>query len=214
MLIALDAARGINIGQPSLHARCLDALAPRSGSGETIVQIGAGSGYYTAILAELVGPLGRVHAFEIAADLALRAERNLAPWPWVTLHARSGALGDLPKADAIYVNAGITQPSWTWLDAMRLGGRLLFPLQPEGGWGGMLLVHKPADGGLSWPARFVSRAAFIPCEARQVEETGRGLAEAFAGGNWENVTALRLDDDIDQTCWFRGEDWWLSTRAP
>src|SRR6185312_2768355 len=63
VLIALDRRRGINIGEPSLHARCLDALSPKAG--ETVVQVGAGSGYYTALLAHLVGPNGQVVAFEI-----------------------------------------------------------------------------------------------------------------------------------------------------
>ena len=85
-LVALDPARGINIGEPSLHARCLDALAVREG--EAVLHVGAGSGYYTAILAHLVGPAGRVHAFEIDPDLAGRAGRNLADLPWVELRAR------------------------------------------------------------------------------------------------------------------------------
>ena len=42
-LIALDPARGINIGEPSLHARCLDALALQAG--DMVLHIGAGSGY-------------------------------------------------------------------------------------------------------------------------------------------------------------------------
>ena len=210
-LVALDAERGINIGEPSLHAHCLDALAPQPG--EAVVQVGAGSGYYTAILAHLVGAAGRVHAFEVDPVLASRASRNLAPWPQVTLHARSGTADGLPEADAIYVNAGITQPGQAWLDALRPGGRLLFPLQPEGGFGGMLLVHKPRDGGPAWPARFVSRAAFIACQARQDDATGRGLAAAFARGGWEDVQAMRLDGKPDATCWFNGPDWWLS-KAP
>ena len=54
VLIAIDAERGINNGQPSLHAQSVDALELKEG--ETVVQIGAGAGYYTAILAELVAP--------------------------------------------------------------------------------------------------------------------------------------------------------------
>ena len=211
-LVALDPARGIHIGQPSLHALCLDALAVQVG--EAVLHVGAGSGYYTAILAHLVGDNGRVHAFEIDPHLAARAERNLAHLPCVELQARSGIAEDLPMADAIYVNAGITQPSWTWLDALRPGGRLLFPLQPDGGFGGMLLAQRPRDGGTRWPARFVSRASFIACQGRQDEETGRGLATAFAGGGWETVRSLRLNDAPDATCWFRGDGWWLSTAAP
>ena len=75
-LVALDAARGINIGQPSAHAQWLDALGLVEG--ETVVQVGAGSGYYTAILAHLVGPRGRVHAFEVDPVLADRARAEFA----------------------------------------------------------------------------------------------------------------------------------------
>ena len=209
VLIALDAAWGINIGEPSLHAHCLDALSPQAG--EVVVHVGAGSGYYTAILAHLVGPQGRVHGFEVDPDLAGRAARNLVPWPQATLHARSGAADGLPSADAVYVSAGTTQPERAWLDALRPGGRLLFPLQPEGGFGGMLLVQRPRDGGLAWPARFVSRAGFIPCQARQDDEAGRGLAAAFAGGGWDAVQTIRFGGTPDDTCWFNGGGWWLST---
>ena len=54
VLVAIDLARGINNGQPSLHALAMEALAPAGG--ETVIHIGAGAGYYSAILAELVGP--------------------------------------------------------------------------------------------------------------------------------------------------------------
>jgi protein-L-isoaspartate(D-aspartate) O-methyltransferase len=210
VLIALDRPRGVNIGQPSLHAHCLDALTLREG--ETVLHVGAGSGYYTAIIAHIVGSNGRVHAFEIDDALASRARHNLAELAWVRVEGRSGIAADLPKVDAVYVSAGIAQPSWTWLDALRAGGRLLFPLQPEGGFGAMLLVQKPLEGGTVWPARFVTRAAFIACQgARQDSEIGRGLAAAFAQGNWKAVRSLRLDDKPDATCWFRGDDWWLST---
>jgi hypothetical protein len=73
-LIALDPIRGINIGQPSLHAHCLDALALQPE--EIAVHVGAASGYSTVILAHPAGPSGRVHAFEIDTDLAMRAGRT------------------------------------------------------------------------------------------------------------------------------------------
>lgn len=210
-LVALDASRGINIGQPSLHARCLDALDLPEGA--AVLQVGAGSGYYTAILAHLAGPGGRVHAYEIDPDLAARAERNLAHLPWVTLQARSGIADRLPKVDAVYVNAGITQPSMAWLDALRPDGRLVFPLQPVGAFGGMLLVRRPRRG-MAWPARFVCPASFIPCQGRQDDETGRRLTAAFSGDGWRTVRSLRLDDSPDGTCWLEGDGWWLSAVAP
>ena len=103
VLVAIDAERGINNGQPSLHAQSIDALGVKEG--ETVVQIGAGAGYYTAILATLVGPAGRVIAYEIAPDIAARAAANLARYPQVEVRARSG-VEDLPQADAIYVKIG------------------------------------------------------------------------------------------------------------
>ena len=209
-LVALDHDRGINIGEPSLHARCLDALALQDG--ETVLHVGAGAGYYTAILAHLVGPGGRVVAYEINPGLAVRAARNLTHLPWVEVRACSGIADTLPKTDAVYVNAAITQPSWAWLDALRPGGRLSFPLHAVGGFGGMLQVERPRAG-VAWPARFVSPAGFIACEGRQDDEAGRRLATAFAGGGWRAVSSLRLDGEPDQTCWFAGDDWWLSTIA-
>ena len=88
VLVAIDAGRGINNGQPSLHAMSIEALALKEG--ETAVQIGAGAGYYTAILAHLVGPTGKVVAYEIEADIAERARKNLAGSPQVEVRAESG----------------------------------------------------------------------------------------------------------------------------
>ena len=209
-LIALDTARGINIGEPGLHARCLDQLALREG--DTVLHVGAGSGYYTALLAHLVGPAGRVYAYEIDPILADRAARNLAELPQVELHARSGIGDGLPEVDCVYVNAGITQPSRAWLDALRVGGRLLFPLQPVSGLGGMLLVTRLAVGN-AWPARFISRAIFIGCAGPQDEATSQNLVNAFSKGGADTVRSLHLDREPDTTCWCAGDDWWLSTKA-
>lgn len=75
VLVALDASRGLNIGMPSAHAVWLAAVDLKAG--ETVLQVGVGSGYYSAIIAELVGREGRVHAYEIDRDLAARATDNL-----------------------------------------------------------------------------------------------------------------------------------------
>jgi len=162
--IALADDRQINNGQPILHAVSLYMLGPKQG--ETAVHIGAGTGYYTALLANLVGPTGSVYAYEIEQDLAERAMQNLADLPNVTVHHRSGSIGPLPGCDIIYVNAGATAPLDVWLDALRTGGRLLFPLTPAevGGNpspGGILLVTKASED--RFDARFICPAAFIPC---------------------------------------------------
>src|SRR5437763_452110 len=54
--VALRPEGQINNGQPTLHAACLAALSPQEG--ETAVHVGAGTGYYTALLAQLTGAAG------------------------------------------------------------------------------------------------------------------------------------------------------------
>jgi protein-L-isoaspartate(D-aspartate) O-methyltransferase len=97
---------------------------------EKIVHIGAGTGYYTAILAELTGKSGTVLAYEIEQDLAQRAATNLSSWTNVSVIHQSGSDGTLPVSDVVYVSAGATHVLDTWLDALRPNGRLLFPLTP------------------------------------------------------------------------------------
>ncbi|MGY4303693.1 protein-L-isoaspartate(D-aspartate) O-methyltransferase [Bradyrhizobium sp. USDA 4369] len=207
LLVALDHERGINIGQPAAHALWIGACEIKPG--DTVVQVGVGSGYYTAILAYLVGQQGRVYGYEIDEAMAARARPNLTHLPHVELRWQTGAASDLPPADLIYVCAGAAQPSRSWLDALRPGGRLLFPLAPQGVFGGMLLITRP-DRGSVWPARFVSRAGFIGCVGLQDEDAGRRLEAAFAK-NWQAVRSLRLDEASDDSCWFAGDGWWLST---
>jgi protein-L-isoaspartate(D-aspartate) O-methyltransferase len=84
------------------------------------MHVGAGVGYYTAILAEIVGPTGRITAIEIDPDLAGGARHNLGKgWPRVTVVAGDGfAFRPDRPADAIIVNLGVTHVSTAWLDAL------------------------------------------------------------------------------------------------
>jgi protein-L-isoaspartate(D-aspartate) O-methyltransferase len=209
-LVALD-ARGINIGQPSAHARWIDALALQEG--DTVLQVGVGTGYYTAILAHLVGRGGYVYAFEIDAELASRATKNLKDLPQVGVRAQSGIADGLPDVDVIYVCAGITQPSWGWLRALKPNGRLAFPLHAVGGVGGMLMIRRGAERA-PWPARFISPAAFISFVGPQDDENGRRLNAAYANGKAHAVRSFRVEGPADETCWFAGDGWWLSTFDP
>ena len=120
----------------------------------------------------------------------------------------SGAAGALPAADVIYVNAGATAPMTAWLDALRPAGRLIFPLTPDAGVGGMLLVARREEG--AYAAHFVSGAVFFPCAgAREAGEAAR-LAAAFAAGGAKEVRGLHRGTDPDASCWLAGEGWWLS----
>jgi protein-L-isoaspartate(D-aspartate) O-methyltransferase len=206
VLVALDRTKAINNGQPSLHALCIAALhLTRT---EHVLHIGAGTGYYTAILAELAGS---VDAYEIEPSLAARAVNNLAPWPIVTVHAESAAGRRLPEADAIYVSAGATHPDPCWLDALRDGGRLLFPLTGEDSWGGMLLVTRM---GQEFAARFLSKCGFIDCAGLRDPVAARRLAEVFRAGGKQQVRSLTRQPPPGATTWFAGDGWYLSTDPP
>jgi len=209
-LVSLKPEAHLNNGQPSLHLASLAALAIRQG--ETVVHVGAGTGYYTAILATLTGPSGRVIAYEIDKDLAVRARDNLATYANVEVRHQSGTDGPLPECDVVYVNAGATSPVEAWTDALRPGGRLLFPLTPVHGAGYMLLVTRTPTG--EFAAKFTTGAIFTPCIGAQEDGTGQRLADAFARSNVAAVRSLRYHTTPDATSWFAGPDWWLSTATP
>ena len=209
VLVAIDAKRGINNGQPSLHAKCLETL--RITEGETVLQIGAGAGYYTAILARLVGPAGKVVAYEIEADIAERAVRNLADFPWVEVRAASGVAGALPKADVIYVSAAASHPVRAWLDALNPGGRLMFPLQAANSSGAMLLIARPREASDAWPARLLNGVVFIACEGAQDPAIGRRLDAAFRRGGADRVRWLRFDPAPSDEVWLQGDGWALTS---
>jgi protein-L-isoaspartate(D-aspartate) O-methyltransferase len=209
VLVAIDVRRGINSGQPSLHAQCLAALAIQEG--ETVTQIGAGAGYYTAILAHLVGPTGKVFAYEIAGDIAERARKNLAGFPQVEVRAASGVAGGLPKADAITVNAAASHPLRVWLDALNPGGRLLFPLQAAHSSGAMLLIGRPSAESGAWPARLIGCVVFIACQGAQDPTIGRQLDDAFRRGGADQVRWLEFTPAAAEDVWLQGDGWALTT---
>ena len=202
VLIAIDAARELNNGQPSAHVKWIAAAAPAPG--ESAFHLGTGTGYYTAILAELVGPRGRVVGCEIDPALAARARANLAAWPWASVIDGDGtATGGMH--DVIYVSAGATHPRREWLDALTPGGRLVMPITvhsprfPSHGVGLMVRIDRPAppSGGADargspvierpappsggpWPLTTVTQAGFIDCANTRDESLEPALRRMFA----------------------------------
>src|SRR4030095_6155119 len=93
-LIALDAQKGINNGEPFLHARWIGAVAPKAG--ETVTHIGAGTGYYSAILSLVGLPNGVETAYEVDEKLAQDAQRNLARLEKITVVVGNGFVAYTP----------------------------------------------------------------------------------------------------------------------
>jgi len=220
-LFGIVAERKLNNGQPSLHAWLLHRAAPRLG--EHVVHIGAGVGYYTAIMAELVGPTGRVTGIEFDPELAARARANFAGQPNVEILAGDGAAVPFDPADVIYVNAGATQPAPAWLDGLKEGGRLILPLTTAEGFGSFDPRLMPFRGAVflvtraceDFEAKWVSPVAIFPCEGNRDPEAERRLAAAFERGGFLNVARLRRGPHAaDAECWLHGKYWCLSANRP
>ena len=212
VLVTIDKERDLNNGQPSLWAFIFDQLdlAP----GQSVLQIGAGTGYYTAILAEIVGPKGRVESVELDPTLARRAEEALVPWPWASVRQGNGAKDcDGGRVDAIIVFAGATGPAAAWLDRLATGGRLLMPLTAANGWGFLLRLERTPAG---FGAGTLGRCGFFHCDgARHPGEESR-LQDALSSLDGEEVPvrALHLGKAKPgaEGVWLQGENYWLSTR--
>ena len=126
VFVALKSEKFLNNGQPSMIARLIAAL--KLSPGKRVFHCGCGTGYYTAIMAEVVGSKGSVVAAEIDSTLAEIAITNLMNYDHVKVLNRDGADVNPVSCDAILVNAGVTHPHPAWLDCLSEGGVLVLPL--------------------------------------------------------------------------------------
>jgi protein-L-isoaspartate(D-aspartate) O-methyltransferase len=214
VVIAIVPTKNLNNGQPHFLTFLISLGELRDG--EQAVHIGAGVGYYTAIIARLVGNTGTVTAIEYEPELATRAVGNLAMFPNIRVIAGDGFVIPLEPADVIYVNAGAAGPAESWLDAMKEGGRMILPLtvsytSDEGHAmtkGGIFKIDRHDD---EYSARWMSETYIYPCAGARDEESDATLAAAFKKGGWKDVTRLYRTADIpDDRCWVRGRNWSLA----
>ena len=219
VLIAIDASRKLNNGHPSSLAGWLDELA--LAAGETVLHIGCGTGYYTAIMAETVGATGRVTALEIDAELAERARVNLADYRNVTVITANGTSYDPGESNAIFVNAGVTHPETQWLDRLVNGGRLVLPLTAtkDGAFGSgktgnsggnILLVTRKQD---QYAASFIGPVSIFASSEGRNPEYNRVLQRAFlelSSGKREAPKMIRRDKHKrDSNCWIHADSYCL-----
>lgn len=212
VLVALDPARGINNGEPLLWALLFDRLdlAP----GQRVVHVGAGTGYYSAILAEMVAPQGWVDALEVDPALAPHAAANLAYLPRVRLVAADGFTWRPERpADAIVVSAGVATLSVAWLDSLAPeGGRLLVPFTTSNQTGAFLLIRRLAGKAGLYSVEHLLRTGIISCTAGRTAQAETRLRAALACSGIDQVRSLhRSPEPPDASCWLAGEGWWLST---
>lgn len=217
VLIGIVPERGLNNGQPSLHALLVASAAPRLG--EHAVHVGAGLGYYTAILAHLVGRRGRVTAIEYDPALATKLAANFRGKPNVGCIHGDGTRVEFDTADVIYINAGATRPADIWLERLADGGRLILPLTSSQRFTGSAsgpiewhgAVFRIERQGEEFLATRVSGVAIFPCEGGRDEASEAALRDALEKGGSERVTRLyRRDDLSEERCWLRAPGWCLT----
>ena len=219
--VAIDAARQLFNGQPATLGALIDALD--LSTGQRVLHVGAGLGYYTAIMAHCVGPSGRVVAYEVDQALAAGAERNLSSMPWVELRHGDASRGhDTPESfHAILINAGVTHPLPYWLDALAPDGRMILPLTTSMSALGLAasplgkgLVCLLTNEGAAIAARIVNVIMIYGAIGLRDESLGAALGKAMMGGpmHWQKVAHLRRDaHESDATCWYHGSGFCLST---
>ena len=213
VLVALDPDRHINNGQPSALATWIDALELKSGN--RVYHLGCGVGYYTAIMAEVVGPNGRIAGTELDAGLAARAHENLARYSNVSVHIGDGAAFDPGECDAIFINAGVTHPHPLWLERLSPSGRLVLPLTAAMGSSnvvgtGVVAKITREENGLS--VRVVSLVGIYSCASVRDPEMNGALAKALATKALFKLRSVRTDQHVQQeTCVAHGVDLCLST---
>jgi protein-L-isoaspartate(D-aspartate) O-methyltransferase len=166
-LVVVKREKSINCGTPSVVAAQIELLAPTESM--RVLHVGTGSGYYTAILAELAGERGTVLGVEYEPDLVDMSARFLARAGYtnVTVREGDGALG-VPEAapfDRILVSAGAGDIAPAWVSQLGDDGRLVLPfchrsvLGPSITSGVILAIHKVDNclsGRLHGPVVFVA----------------------------------------------------------
>lgn len=131
---ALPIGWGQTISQPLVVAFMIEQLEPKLG--EKILDIGSGSGWTTALLAEIVGEKGKVIAMEIIPQLKEFGEKNVAKYDFIKKKIVKFICGDGSKGyqkeapfDKILCSASVQQGlPLVWKEQLKLGGKIVTPI--------------------------------------------------------------------------------------
>jgi protein-L-isoaspartate(D-aspartate) O-methyltransferase len=150
---------GQTISQPFIVAIMTELLDLESGA--TVLEVGTGSGYQAAVLAQIAR---QVYSIELIPALAARAAEALRREGYdnVEVRAGDGSLGWPQHApfDAIIVTAAADEIPVALVRQLKSGGRMIVPIGPRHGAQSLILVRKSASGTID--TREILPVAFVP----------------------------------------------------
>ena len=165
----LPIGEGQTISQPYIVAYMTQELRLRPS--DRVLEIGTGSGYQAAVLAELAR---EVYTIEIVENLGKAAENRLKRLGYDNIHVRLGdGYNGWPEAapfDAIMVTAGAEELPEPLMEQLAEGGRMIIPIGPHGGVRQLTLITRKKGKYKSeklMPVRFVP---FVRNDSRDPEE--------------------------------------------
>lgn len=165
---------GQTISQPYIVARMTELLELEEG--ERVLEVGTGSGYQAAVLAELPGV--EVYTVEIIPELARAAEERLETLGYANVHCREGdgyyGWPEHAPFDGIIVTAAPDHVPEPLKKQLAAGGRMVIPIGPRGGYQTLWKFVKQHDG--DWSAHNEGGVAFVPFTG---ERTHRDDARRF-----------------------------------
>ncbi|PIP22135.1 MAG: protein-L-isoaspartate O-methyltransferase, partial [Candidatus Nealsonbacteria bacterium CG23_combo_of_CG06-09_8_20_14_all_39_25] len=130
---ALPIGYGQTISQPLVVAFMIEQLQPQPG--DKILDIGSGSGWTAALLAEIVGPEGKVIAIDIISELVEFGRKNIEKYNFVKKGVVQCVCADGSKGypkeapfDKILVSATAKELSSAWKEQLKIGGRIVTPI--------------------------------------------------------------------------------------
>lgn len=213
VVIALDRSRDLSNGHPGTLATYVNALALATGN--RVFHLGAGTGYYTAIMSQVVGASGTVIASEIHPELGPVAQRNLSDRSNVDIYLGDGTQFDPGECDAMLINAGVTHPMPLWLDRLRQGGRLVLPITmpmtPNLSKGVMLKITRQPDG---WSVQLITYVAIYSATSGRDAQLEPLIGKALGTGALMKVKSVRRDPHSpEESCAVHGQELCLS-QAP
>ena len=155
----LAIGHGQTISQPYIVALMTDLIDPRAD--QHVLEIGTGSGYQAAVLAELVA---QVHSIEIIAPLAEEAAARLKALGYANIQTRAGdgyyGWEEAGPFDAILVTAAASHVPPPLIRQLKPGGRMVIPVGAHFMAQYLLLVEKTAEGQVS--TRQILPVSFVP----------------------------------------------------